>query len=231
MTDTAASTRPSARRANKRTIMRQDILVTARQIVEEQGVDALSLRSIARAMGYSASALYEYYESKEEILEALYFMGTGGLALQMLETYENLPSGTSTIDALMALGMTYRDYAHANPDLYWLAFSRLQYRPEHGPVMDDALSQTSVGPFLRVIQEGVANGTLSDVIPPGAMAISGWSAVHGFVSLELSGHLTFDILAWRTDPLVERKVQRRDDLFAVLLRTTIGSFVRRPAAS
>ncbi len=50
------------RRARYGEEMRQDILQAAREIIAEEGAGALSIRGIARRIGYSAPALYEYFD-------------------------------------------------------------------------------------------------------------------------------------------------------------------------
>ena len=50
---------------------RRAILDSALAIVAESGPDALSMRAIADRIDYSAAGLYEYFGSKEEILNAV----------------------------------------------------------------------------------------------------------------------------------------------------------------
>jgi len=46
----------------------QEITATARRLLVEQGLEAASLRAIAREMGMTAPGLYRYYSSREELL-------------------------------------------------------------------------------------------------------------------------------------------------------------------
>jgi AcrR family transcriptional regulator len=57
-----------SRRDRVRAATSQEIVQTARRLLVEQGVSAVSLRAIAREMGMTAPALYRYYESHEELL-------------------------------------------------------------------------------------------------------------------------------------------------------------------
>jgi AcrR family transcriptional regulator len=56
------------RRDRVRAATSQEIVQTARKLLVEQGVPAVSLRAIAREMGMTAPALYRYYDSHEELL-------------------------------------------------------------------------------------------------------------------------------------------------------------------
>src|SRR5215469_15896464 len=57
-----------SRRDRVRAATTQEIIETARRLLVEQGVTAVSLRAIAREMGMTAPALYRYFDSHEELL-------------------------------------------------------------------------------------------------------------------------------------------------------------------
>ncbi|HEX6937099.1 MAG TPA: helix-turn-helix domain-containing protein, partial [Actinomycetes bacterium] len=59
------------RRERVRDATVREIRRTARSLLVDQGPDALTLRAIAREMGMTAPALYRYFASHEEIVEAL----------------------------------------------------------------------------------------------------------------------------------------------------------------
>ncbi|MBM4255994.1 MAG: helix-turn-helix transcriptional regulator [Deltaproteobacteria bacterium] len=51
--------------------LRADILAVALRLIEESGVEALTMRAVASALGYSATAIYQHFDSKEELLLTL----------------------------------------------------------------------------------------------------------------------------------------------------------------
>jgi len=57
-----------SRRDRVRAATSQEIVQTARKLLVEQGIAAVSLRAIAREMGMTAPALYRYYDSHEELI-------------------------------------------------------------------------------------------------------------------------------------------------------------------
>ncbi|HEX9032007.1 MAG TPA: TetR/AcrR family transcriptional regulator [Streptosporangiaceae bacterium] len=57
------------RRDRVRAATSQEIIQTARQLLIEEGVAAVSLRAIAREMGMTAPALYRYFGSHEELIQ------------------------------------------------------------------------------------------------------------------------------------------------------------------
>lgn len=54
--------------ARKNPLNRREILETALRIVDEEGVDALSMRRLAREVGVEAMSLYHHFANKDAIL-------------------------------------------------------------------------------------------------------------------------------------------------------------------
>ncbi|WP_315816722.1 helix-turn-helix domain-containing protein [Paraflavitalea speifideaquila] len=59
----------SERRIRQKEEVRSNILVTAWQIVKEEGWQALSIRKIADAIEYSVPVVYDHFVNKESILK------------------------------------------------------------------------------------------------------------------------------------------------------------------
>jgi len=210
-----------ARRARNRREMQEAILAEARRVVSEDGVDALSVRGIARALGYSSGALYEYFRDKEAIIHGLYFNGTSGLGRRLADSLAAVPDGTPLLERITVLGRAYRAYALEQSELYRLAFARLAPpdRPEKGGGGFEVL--------VAVMEEGITQGVLI-ADRPDAHALACWSGVHGFVSLELSGHLPGGDPA-AGGPAAEQSRHVRDALFERLLHALLLGIVRDEA--
>jgi AcrR family transcriptional regulator len=173
------------RREQNRIEMRQSILDVAGRLLTGKGPAAVSMRAIAREMGYSPAALYEYFSGIEEILTALYFEGVGGLDGRMRTALAEANDPQSAIAKIRALGRTYRDYAHSHPELFRLQFSENKVSTmTHG---DDG-SRPGFGLLIQALEEGIASGEVIDR-PANPLALFCWSSVHGFVSLENSSHI------------------------------------------
>jgi AcrR family transcriptional regulator len=172
------------RRERARQEMREDILRAARRMVEQEGLANLSLRGIARELGYSPAALYEYFPSKEAIARALYFEGTEGLSGRMERALAALSPDTSPMEAKKELGRAYRSFALEQRELFLLIFgsgenfSSLYEQMERGNEGYEAL--------LATVQRGIDSGEFAQ-LPAEVIAFTSWSAVHGFVMLELAG--------------------------------------------
>ena len=222
-----ALTGASARRERGRLEMRTAILAAAADIFEKEGIDGLTIRAVAQAVGYSPGAMYEYFDSKETILTALYFGGTDGLGGFCERAVASLPPDASAIDGIVALGHAYRTYALEHPDLYRLVFGGFKTPPK-APPADCAQEDDDSGGFDtlgEIATRGVATGELED-LPPGVISITAWAAVHGFVSLEVTGHITGGDGPGVPPVSPEAGRHTRDYLFEAHLRTTLFGLVK-----
>jgi AcrR family transcriptional regulator len=173
------------RREQNRIGMRQSILDVAGRLLREKGPAAVSMRAIARELGYSPAALYEYFSGIEDILTSLYFEGVDGLDGRMRAAIAEANDNQSAIAKIRALGYSYRNYAHSQPELFRLQFSENKVSTKtHG---DDG-SRPGFGLLIEALEEGIASGEVIDR-PANLLALFCWSTVHGFVSLENSSHI------------------------------------------
>ncbi len=163
--------------------MRADILRAAREIIAEEGAGALSIRGIARRIGYSAPALYEYFSGKEAIAEALFVSGFEQLreAMEGVERAEPDPARR-----MQAMAHAYRVFARTHPQEYQLMFSRPV--PEFKPA-DHLMVNTAIpafAPLQRTVEAGIAAGVFRQGDPRIAATVA-WATMHGLVSLDLAG--------------------------------------------
>jgi AcrR family transcriptional regulator len=182
---TTMLTGAATRRERGRQEMREAILAAARRLVTEEGIGALNMRAVAREIGYSVAALYEYFPAKEDILACLYFEGAEGLAGRMRSALDALAPEATAAERLRALGTAYRAFAHEQTELFRICFGRPapHAKPGGGPEGPDSAFDVLIG----VAQEGIERGEFVP-IPPLVLAVTAWTAVHGFVMLELDGH-------------------------------------------
>lgn len=73
------------RRERERQELRQAILTAARDLAREGGWGAVTIRKVAERVEYSPPAIYEYFASKEAILNALIRYGYGELLARVRE--------------------------------------------------------------------------------------------------------------------------------------------------
>ena len=154
---------------------RQAILDAAREIIVEQGMDGLAMRSLAERADYSPSTLYRYFKDKDDILDAL--------AKQAADAVQTTPSKRITasddqLDSLLQSGLRLYDFAREHPMQYQLMTSATQSSPKS---LDAFLMDQNFEGLLISIEQGQVAGSLR--LPDGfdakLMAILLWFAIHG----------------------------------------------------
>ncbi len=170
----------------KRAELREACISEAFRIVEESGVENLSLREVARRLGISHQAPYRHFASRDHILAEII-----ALSFDEFSVYLNSrPLNQSVHDDLRHMGLHYLNYAKHHPLKYRLmfntpmpdpvkhinmmnkaqhAFSILSERLEHTPLRPLALSIESSSNlealFVWSMLHGLASILQSDVLP------------------------------------------------------------------
>ena len=55
----------------RKPLSRERILEAAVQLVDEQGIEALSMRRLGQALGYEAMSLYNHLSNKDDLLDGI----------------------------------------------------------------------------------------------------------------------------------------------------------------
>jgi AcrR family transcriptional regulator len=167
----------------------QAVLDAALEIINKQGVEALSIRAIAEKIDYSPAGLYEYYASKEEIIGALCTQGLQHFARHLRSVDKSLPPEAYMIE----LGVAYVEFALKNPDFFLLMFTTaplvLPDFAEHKPNVERALQDDDAFSILvRGVERCVDAGLFYPQPNFGVleMARTAWALVHGIAMLQLS---------------------------------------------
>lgn len=154
----------------------------ARKIVETQGVDALTARSVADAIGYSPGTLYNVFEN----LDALIVHLNGDTLDDLYEDLSPVLRTGEPAQDLRALLTAYIGYQEAHPNL-WTALFGYSLAPGH-PLPDWYSAKVE-----RVL--GLVEAALEPLFAPGEQEDLGnaarilWASVHGICSLSLAGKL------------------------------------------
>jgi AcrR family transcriptional regulator len=160
------------------------LLTAARMLLEKQGLDALSLRAVARAAGVSPAAPYHHFADKDALLAAISAQGFRELAHAMEQRMEKerLPSLR-----FRATGLGYIAFAVANPALFRLMFGGTRHRFSTDPVLAMAglearrVFETAVSDAVR------ASGHDTGEIP--MTLLTAWSLTHGLAELVLTAEV------------------------------------------
>ncbi len=159
--------------APREPVNRERVIDAAAQIADEHGVDAVKPAAVAAALGIRAPSLYNHVSGGDDVRAALARRGSE----ELLAAYRGAAVGLAGADALRAAGRTGRAYALAHPGLYEAA---------QRPIADDAVRNDAENATLEIFFAILAPFGLEGDDALHAMRIVR-SALHGFVSLELTG--------------------------------------------
>lgn len=165
--------------------LREALLTATLELIEEEGIGAVSLRKVARAAGVSPGAPYHHFPDRAALLTALSDEGFRRLATAL--TRARAAAGTPS-EALEAILNAYVRFARENP-----AYFRLMFRPELKQSPKYETGEDAGEAAFAVLDDTVTTCLAENSARPvdkDVLAITLWSLVHGLASLWLDGQLT-----------------------------------------
>lgn len=176
---------PKPKTEIERQHLRALIIDAARELFVSRGVEAVTMREIAKRIDYSATSIYHHFEDKESLIRAI--CDTDFLALaSSLKSILQLPH---PVERMYALGDGYAKFALSHPNHY-----RLMFMTEHPPI-DPALSslkqnnaeQDAYFQLKSVVQEVYDAGYFRpDLHNVDLIAQTIWAGIHGVCSLQIT---------------------------------------------
>lgn len=147
-------------------------MLSARKLIAEKGLDALSIRQVAKGAGVSPGAPYHHFKDKTELITALAQESLERLEHSSVAAIQDL---TNAQEKLEALGLSYIHFAIKYPNEFKLMFS-------DGPEALFAQPDPSQAPVFRVLLSVVSEFGLSED-KVFEKSIKVWSLVHGLATL------------------------------------------------
>jgi AcrR family transcriptional regulator len=199
----ARNARPhvSPRHENDRryTATRQKILDKAYQIALADGIDSLSMRSIAEAVHSSAANLYEYFTNKDEIIQEI-----------KTRQFQELAHYLTTVDPnqepeeyLEQLAVAYIEYVQKYSDLLQIHRPNSSQHPIEGskPHNNKTRERNNThftDDLFEIFKQAIQQlprrdiGASEQQITIIDRTLACWSLIHGYASLrELTGRAEF----------------------------------------
>jgi AcrR family transcriptional regulator len=152
-----------------------EIVEAARDLLETEGPDGLTMRAVASRLHIQAPSLYKHVEGKEEMEVLLIAEAFRDQGAAMHAAVDGLGRRPPRRVSLTALARAYRAWALAHPHLYRLA---------------------TEGPLPRAsLPEGLEAWTAEPLVRAAgseARARAAWAFAHGMTILELDGRFPPD---------------------------------------
>lgn len=179
---------------------REAILAAAKAAFDRGGLDALSLRKIARVVGVTPMAIYRHFEDKDDIVDAIVLDGLAEWSARVAAL-----SPQRGLDRLEQVSEAYLDFALTAPRRFEAAFLLTTHRARRFPD-DFATGRSPAGNIqLRAIEEAMAEGRLANA-PPVELMMMFAALGQGLVSLYRAGRVAGGEDEFRT---LYRRAMRR----------------------
>jgi AcrR family transcriptional regulator len=167
------------RRTREREATQQAILQAALSIAAEEGWQAVTIRRVAERIEYSPSAIYKYFEDKEDILRTLLLQGFQHMVavLERVAAQEHRPS-----ERLRQMAAVYWDFVWHQPTVYQLMFDL------KGKIHEVEEAKAAFLVVRAAIEEwSQANGV--KMVDPDQAVEMMWATMHGFVALTMAQYI------------------------------------------
>ena len=163
------------------------------RVVRREGVDALTVRSIADSLDMTPMAVYKHFDDKADLIAAVVLRG-----FAEWETYLARAAALSDPRSVAwEAAIQYREFALAEPRLFDLMFLTAR---ENTPHVDQGTTATESPSFNRIAKaiavlsaEGVLPGSHRDAV------LSVWATMHGLLAMNASGRFAKDRDAFRRE--------------------------------
>ena len=158
--------------------LRSALVASGLELLDAQGLEAVTIRAVARAAGVSHAAPVNHFADRRALLTAI---ATDCLRELMQGIEACQQTAVTARDRIFALVDAFHAYGLANPNRY-----RLMWRQDMLDAADPALKSLTDGLF-----ELVAASMQPFADPPGISAMSRivaiCSAIHGYVLFRIDG--------------------------------------------
>lgn len=115
--DESRGSKGRERARRREPLSRREIQEAALRLIDEERLEALTVRRLGAALGVDPMALYRHFENKEALLD--------GVAELLWEEVERASrDGDDWKDQLRSIARALRELAHAHPNAYFLLMTR-----------------------------------------------------------------------------------------------------------
>lgn len=173
------------------------ILEAARDLLAEGGVAGLSMRQIADRVGVTATAIYHYFDGKQDIVNRVVLSAFERFGSYLKDAMKSHPKGS--VERLHALGDAYIRFAFEN-DAYFRVIFSIQPKSQVG--LEKLPADGGYHLLREAVTEAIDSGTIRPAETMGGNAAEAdaaarahadivsmylWSLTHGLVTLTLCG--------------------------------------------
>lgn len=166
--------------------LRRAVLDAAAGLIRERGSEAFTLREAARVVGVDHAAVYRHFEDKRALLAAVAEEGFVALGDRIRAAMSAHPE-SAVLDRLRALASAYVGFALDDPAHFQVMLGPRLNEDGRFPTLESAI-EGAVTLLLDEVRRGRRLGLLRDARTRD-MAMTVWTAAHGYAALALLGRI------------------------------------------
>ncbi|ANN19661.1 TetR family transcriptional regulator [Amycolatopsis orientalis] len=169
------------------------LIEAAIRLLSDGGPEALQARKLAAEIGASTMAVYTHFGGMGALVEEVVREGFRRLSANLGEVAETEDPAAD----LLTMALVYRRTVVENPHLYAVTFGQSQpngQKAARGDLTDEEIRQTlgneGVEAFNYLVRGAERLIKAGRFRPASEFAVAAqlWSAVHGYITLEVAGH-------------------------------------------
>jgi AcrR family transcriptional regulator len=176
---------PKVKTEAERLQLRTLIIDAARELFVAHGIEAVTMREIAKRIGYSATSIYLHFADKEALLRAVCDTDFLALATSLKNTLQ-IPD---PLERMLAFGRGYAAFALSHPNHYRLMFmtKHTPCDPETSSLQQNNAEQDAYFQLKTVVKEVYEAAYFrEDLKDVDLIAQTVWAATHGVCSLQIN---------------------------------------------
>ena len=174
--------------------MRQRLSAAALVIYRSEGLDALSFRRLADAVGLSHTLPYRYFDNKDALLAEVRRTCFARFEAHVRDAERGL---SGVLERVRAVTAAYVDFVARWPADYQLMFSTEQPPPDQFPALL-AARRALFEHIVELVSDGIRAGLLAGDARRLTHLV--WVSIHGLMTLHVANQL---VHGYRLDELIE----------------------------
>lgn len=180
-------------------------------LIEEKGVDALSVREVAKRAGVSPGAPFRHFSSKAALLTAVAEQAMTRLT-SAVRVELDAAGDVDPVEGLRAIGRGYLNWALANPTHFQIVSSRSLIDFHGSKTLVDENEAIRVI-MVEMIERGRSEGLLRPGIPTDDLMFTARAFIYGVARMWIDRHFR----EWKIEKPPAKAMSDALDLFIMLI--------------
>ena len=155
----------------RKPLSRERILAAALELVDEQGIDALSMRKLGQSLGYEAMSLYNHVANKDDLLDGI---------LDLVLAEMELPDPAGGLPAIRASALSAHEALKRHPWAAGMLLAPGHVRPARIEAMDALLAALRKAGFSAETTYHAYH-----VLDAHIIGFSLWASTHGSIPADV----------------------------------------------